>query len=59
MKPPLATTLTGWLLATWEGLCFGWFLFVIYIAAMFMWHPLPDDRLPRLGILQQARKHPG
>jgi hypothetical protein len=57
MKQPLATTLTRWLLATWEGLCFGWFLFVIYIAAInlsqaaeFMWHPLPDERLPRLTV---------
>lgn len=48
---------TKWPLAVWEGLLFGWFLFVGYIAAMnvnqtaeFFWHPRPEDKLPRLTI---------
>lgn len=51
---------TRWLLAVWEGVLFGWFLFMIFIAsqnmiqvAEFVWHPRPDEKLPRLTIWMQ------
>ena len=44
-----------WLLAAWEGLLFGWFLFIAYIAATyliqvseFVWSSNLGDKLPRL-----------
>ena len=44
-------------MAIWEGLLFGWFLFVIYIAAMnldqaadYFWREMPANRLPRMTI---------
>ncbi|MEZ5387634.1 MAG: hypothetical protein R3F13_19160 [Prosthecobacter sp.] len=44
-------------MAIWEGLLFGWFLFVIYIAAMnldqaadYFWREMPANHLPRMTI---------
>ena len=46
-----------WPLAVWEGLLFGWFVFVVYVAALnlnqaaeFFWRPRPEDQLPHLTI---------
>ena len=57
MNQKIGKKWSEWLLAAWEGALSGWFLFVLYIAAMnlnqaaeFVWHPTPDTRLPRLTI---------
>lgn len=57
MKESTRKHWTRWPMAIWEGLLFGWFVFMTYIAtqnviqvAEFMWHPRTDDRLPRLTV---------